>query len=488
MRKAVLTILVVAAMMLGYVPQASAIVAGAGYTTFDAAKPDSCLNSKNGINCNLYEKKQDVYMSGGPTAGGLSDGWYYFAVLVPGAQNGGFVDGAEGNLSDTTKHMGKGSKDKGSGDDVSNRTFRVENKLIVEYHGTHKWGVTPNGKDILQLAPYDDTSNNGGVYILAICQVGATSPSQCKYDAFKVKKKGGKPGGPPGGEEDPFPTIAGKKYYDANVSGEWEAGEVGIEGWAIELTDVALGITNIILTDVNGDFSVEVLPGTYVVSEMLPLSTAWMQTGNILDQSLATGAALVDLRNDKTYEVIVDFGDTVMGLYFGNVCLGFGGGHTPGFWHNINGQEVFESDLAGSLSLVVGLNLRNADGSHFDPVNHAELSAWLVSTNAVNMAHKLSSHLAAMELNVYHDFVADDAVIYAPGVSGASVTGFIALSTVLDLADASLGLYGYTPEGHSERETQTVLKNAIDDANNDKNFLQAGPASCPLPVFTLPTL
>jgi hypothetical protein len=34
---------------------------------------------------------------------------------------------------------------------------------------------------------YDDTNNPGGVYILAVCEVGATSDSQCKFDAFKVR-------------------------------------------------------------------------------------------------------------------------------------------------------------------------------------------------------------------------------------------------------------------------------------------------------------
>src|SRR5206468_12328431 len=42
----------------------------------------------------------------------------------------------------------------------------------------------------IRLMPYDDTTNNGGVYILAICSLDngyPVSPSDCKYDAFKVK-------------------------------------------------------------------------------------------------------------------------------------------------------------------------------------------------------------------------------------------------------------------------------------------------------------
>jgi hypothetical protein len=165
----------------------SAFAAGnAAYTTFDSTV-GGCLNgSPNGINCNIYDSKDSVYMNGGPTGGnGLDDGSYYFAVLTPGSQNGGFVDGATGNLSDTT--AGGTTGDAGSGDDVSNRTFTVTDGLISAYGGTHANGTDPQGNPIIGLAPFDDTNNPGGVYILAICKSGSTSPSDCKYDAFKVK-------------------------------------------------------------------------------------------------------------------------------------------------------------------------------------------------------------------------------------------------------------------------------------------------------------
>ncbi|HEY5926949.1 MAG TPA: hypothetical protein VIV11_34920, partial [Kofleriaceae bacterium] len=99
------------------------IVAGAGYTTFDEAL-GGCLNgaNPNGINCNAYDRKEHVFMSGGPNhpQNGLSDGTYFFAVLTPGSQNAGFLDGANGNLSDTV--VGGTAGDNGSGDDVGNRT------------------------------------------------------------------------------------------------------------------------------------------------------------------------------------------------------------------------------------------------------------------------------------------------------------------------------------------------------------------------------
>jgi hypothetical protein len=163
---------------------AGAAVGGAGYTTFDATQ-GGCLDSPNGVNCNNYTSKDDVYMSGGPSAGGIKTaGDYFFAVLAPGSQHGGFIDGADGNLSSPN-------------DTAANRTFSVGsdnngNPVITGYAGNapsetpHLTGTSLNGKFIIQLSPYDDTPNPGGVYILAICESGATSPSQCKFDAFRV--------------------------------------------------------------------------------------------------------------------------------------------------------------------------------------------------------------------------------------------------------------------------------------------------------------
>jgi hypothetical protein len=166
----------------------------AGYTTFNIEGPPpavlGCLDNPTGVDCNNYETKFNVFMSGGPATGnsGLPDGTYFFAVLVPGSQNGGFIDGQPGNLSDTTAWLG--THDDGSGDDVANRTFTVANHEISGYGGTHEGGVSSDhtgNRRILQLMPYDDTENNGGVYILAICVENATDPSECKFDAFRVQ-------------------------------------------------------------------------------------------------------------------------------------------------------------------------------------------------------------------------------------------------------------------------------------------------------------
>ncbi|HWG08362.1 MAG TPA: hypothetical protein VN672_05080 [Solirubrobacteraceae bacterium] len=185
---------------LAAIAPTGALAAGnAAYTTFDPAIEDGgftggCVHGSE-VNCNTYASKQDVYLNGGPTGGnGLANGEYFFAVLAPGCQNGGFIDGADGNLSDTTAGTGgSGCSDGGAGggDPVSNRTFTVNAGAISAYGGTHATGTAENGNEIIAAFPYDDTPNPGGVYILAICPVGATSAAPCKFDAFKVKASGG---------------------------------------------------------------------------------------------------------------------------------------------------------------------------------------------------------------------------------------------------------------------------------------------------------
>lgn len=436
-------------------------MASAGYTTFDATL-QGCKNggpNPNGVNCNSYESKAHVYMSGGPQhkVSGLADGTYFFAVLAPGAQNAGFIDGAEGNLS--SPH-----------DTVANRTFTITGNEISAYAGTHAQGTAPNGRAIIGLAPFSDTPNAGGVYILAICKSGATTSSECKYDAFRIREGGDDPNDP----EPQFPIIAGGKYYDANLDGKWNNGEVGIGGWPIDYQD---GISGTIITAGDGTFAQMMLADTYSFSERLPTNdTVWFQTGNTVDQSAATpGLVSVTLHPNMTYTITVEDDATVTGIFFGNVCVGAGGGHTLGFWSNKNGQRrITSSDVAALASL----NLRNFAGQHFNPTSKAEIRPWLLNATAKNMAYMLSVQMAAHVLNVRTGFVDGDAFVHAPGTESAGSHGFAALDDLVAEANALLGLHEFVAGGHPARSHMEALKNAFDRANNNKNFLQPSPATC----------
>jgi hypothetical protein len=79
---------------------------------------------------------------------------------------------------------------------------------------------------LIQLAPYDDTTNPGGVYILAACSLDGgypVDPSDCKYDAFKVKAEGCVEGcGPP-----PAADLYGSKTASPEFTREfnWTIGK-----------------------------------------------------------------------------------------------------------------------------------------------------------------------------------------------------------------------------------------------------------------------
>lgn len=448
-----------------------AVVSGAGFTTFDVTA-GGCNDGPNGVNCNNYSSKDKVYMTGGPSAGGLSAGSYYFAVLAPGHQNDGFVEGAVGNLSDAVAPAGATVGDSGGGDDISNRTFTVtvgaDGVRTISYAGTHATGVSPSGRPIVALGPYDDTDNPGGVYILALCAVGAVRSSDCKYDAFRI---------PTGDGGNPFATVSGAKYYDANTNGQRDPGEVGIANWEIYYTD---HVSDIIRTDESGAFSIQMTEDSYCFVESLGGST-WLQTGNLVDQTTVSGGASTALRADKSYAISVIGGSSIAGLNFGNICTGAGGGLTLGYWSNKNGQARIGAD---DLAVLVALHLRDAGGADFDPASATQVRSWLLNATATNMAYMLSAQLATMKLNVFNGDVNGSGLVYAPGSISANVNGFATVDALMAEADVELQDHALTLSGSPYRAYQEALKSALDNANNNRSFVQPGPASCPIPTLT----
>src|SRR4051794_10815852 len=118
------------------------------------------------VNLNHYAAKEDVYLNGGPginapdSAAGLPAGTYSFQVTDPSGKT----------LLST--------------DPVSCRQFTVDDSGVIRSvapsgAGAHKTGT--DGEDgglTVQLFPYDDTPNNGGVY-----KVWATPTSALDCDA-----------------------------------------------------------------------------------------------------------------------------------------------------------------------------------------------------------------------------------------------------------------------------------------------------------------
>jgi hypothetical protein len=220
-----------------------AAVSGAAFTTFnahvDGSGKDVCKNSA--INCNIYGDKTYVWLNGGPAANGLGpDGQYFFTVLEPGGQP---------NPNDQD-HV----KDKNLSDDYDcyqNRIFTVTNGEVSAYAGNYdcstagytnytkfrhwlddgKSGAKPNWKvPYIRLYPYSDTTNPGGVYIMAICSLDKgypVEPRDCKYDAFKVKK----------GKLPYSFMLSGIKFQDTYADGVKDPAAIdpGLSGWTIKI-------------------------------------------------------------------------------------------------------------------------------------------------------------------------------------------------------------------------------------------------------------
>ena len=109
------------------------------------------------MNFNHYDSKQDVYLDGGPgpgapaTAAGLDDGTYVFQVTDP-----------SGKVLLST-------------DPARCRQFTVSGGLITAVVDTdceHLTGLdVDHGATTVQLFPYADTPNNGGVYKVWVTKV-----------------------------------------------------------------------------------------------------------------------------------------------------------------------------------------------------------------------------------------------------------------------------------------------------------------------------
>jgi hypothetical protein len=266
------------------------------------------------------------------------------------------------------------------------------------------------------------------------------------------------------GEVDPS-SVGGVKFYDTDTDGVRDAGEPGIAAWNIDVTGAA---TTTVATDAAGAYTLEVAAGTYDIAEQSSVGP-WDQT--------APASGFYD-------DVIVGVDQQLTGLDFGNVCVGDGAGtaRSKGFWTNKNGSAAF-AGIAGALTSLQALNLRDAAGSNFNPATYAQLNKWLSGATATNMAYMLSAQLAAVHLDVLAGYVSAGALVQAAGTASANANGYATIGAIIAEANAALGVDGSTPDGDPNRATQEVLKNILDRAANNAGYVEAGPADCPAPSF-----
>ena len=494
------------ALLITAVPQqAFANFTGAIFTTTE---------NGNTVDGNIYLAKcgeEGVWINGGPQQNnpGLPPDYYVFQVTDP---------------------SGKWLL---STDPAANRQVHVgpNGRFDALNGGTHaKNELSDPTRIVVELCPFLDTPNPGLEYkawltpvsaftlaggsltcnpsdldptIAADCQVSnlaAFTNDNSKTDNFKA---------PPGELPLPLPgSLAGKKFYDANLNQTLDtspdplAGEPGIAQWRFQICNTGLPSSGgavpydtcvVLESSTLGIWGATALDlSTYTIEEIIPTGRAsWVQT---CPAGLSSCTPVPSLGGSSSCSVTsfaspppsgtsgipasTGFTCTLAGsppaaaqLNFGNVCLGAGGGLTLGFWSNKNGQALFGDD---DLALMVTLNLRNPNGSAFDPISYPAFRTWLLSANATNMAYMLSAQLAAMELNVFNGKVDGSAPVYAPGLNAL---GFISVNNLMVAANTELGLHGLVPSDSPYRAYQEALKNALDRANNNQNFVQAGPCT-----------
>lgn len=438
------------ASLLAAGPVAADAITGAIYTS---------LAGGITVNGNNYDLKADVYLNGGPNnaqcnSGALPPGNYYFQVTSP--------DGATLLSSDA----------------IAEREFAVSGGVIETYLGTTHDVVDndgPCGGIAIQLIPYADTPNSGGVYKVWVTRVsdftafctsaaclepgnsaslGGFKPGHIKTDNFRVAQTDTPPPPPPPPEE--TGNLDVYKFYDANANGVWDSGEPPLPGWPMTVFPPLLGDTQ--LTDSYGladwqDLSV----GSYGVLEGTSILGAWFQSAPVDGSGTALNPVAVEIAANTT--TLVEFG---------NYCMVPSGGKTLGFWSNKNGFKQMNdgSSVASELALLSGYNLRTANGTDFNPADYQTFRTWILGATATNMAYMLSAQLAAMVLNVEAGFV-DGSAYYIP--YGGTIDALLAA------ANTSLDTYNLTTAGSPQRAYQETLKNHLDALNNGAPVIPATP-------------
>jgi hypothetical protein len=413
-------------------------VPGAVFTSKSVNGPCDTVDS------NIYASKLDVYVNGGPKGAngpGLpaSTKWY-----VQVTDPSGFTVLGTSTFNPTPP-----------------TTTPVDTDALGKFAKCYRL------YDIVSSAPgllgYLDTPNNGGEYKVWVSEVPNFANDQTKTDNFKVRNDFVPP------QETSRITI--RKYYDANANGVYDSGDQELFDWKVDLlTPNIAKLTAPAIYDGLPD-------GVYTTREYAPIEKIWTATGvqvngltvpNGASSSVILNSAVVTLARPDVTDVTVAYG---------NVCTGAGGGFTLGFWSNKNGEAAM-APMAASLSLLASYNLKTATNADFDPTKYADFRNWLLNGNAVNMKYMLSVQLATMVLNVKVKSDIANTLIYAPGTNSALSTGFARLGDVMTEANNVLGDIGVVvPVGMTLRNYQEYLKNALDNANNNKTFVQSTPCA-----------
>jgi hypothetical protein len=291
---------------------------------------------KNGhtVNQNIYRDKCDVYLDGGPGPGAppssaaLPEGWYYFQVTDP-----------SGKVLLST-------------DDVENRQFYVNESGVIAAAIDHPIRIDRDGTEygarVIQLCPYDDTPNSGGVYKVWVTRqedydmdLGGRHgfiPAFSKTDNFKVAKK------------PPTQHLTITKFKDCNFNGQHDPGEAWLSGWYLWITPP--DGPDYVGPEFQTPLTLDAWPGVWTVREIIV--DDWLQTALIID-----GVP----RNPISDTAAVTFGtrDEDHSIVFGNIPLGC---IRACKFYDRDGdgeKDCGEPPVAGIRFILVGTDITAAD-------------------------------------------------------------------------------------------------------------------------------
>lgn len=483
------------------------------------------------VNGNLYSSLADVYLNGGPQNGAcapassaLTPGTYYFQVTDPSGATLLSNDAASNRIV-TIGNDGLLDGYSGTHTQAAGKCPSPNISVAMCTDGTNiLCNNTPNpgGEYKTWLIPTGNATVNTDGIGLTFTQAGV------KTDNFKAP-----PTAPPGCPDASNPNcpspppatvdLVGFKFYDANANGIFDGSvtpgnpgsvaytgsDTPIDNWLIQMSPASnfnvstqsagSGASCSYTGGLLGEFDFTVLADTlgsqnpYTFSEAHPVilkngvyvaDPTWFQTAPVPP---GTG----------TETDVSTTPQTPVG--FGNLCVGAGGGLTLGFWSNKNGGAILTGSSTGKtisnisstfyLSLINGSYLRNASGANLNNTfgSFSGFSSYLLNANATNMAYMLSAQYITMALNVDSGNVKGTSLVYCPACNGANVNGFISTSGLLtevetQLAYCGTGTLGSTPcvVGSTSplRTYWQGLETALDNANNNKTFVQPNANSC----------
>ena len=365
------------------------------------------------VNVNIYDHKSDVYIDGGPEhpgSAGLPDGSYCVQVTDPSGQT--ILGRSDPGVVTVV-----------GGEFIA--CYQLSSTVKSASSGFTQYG-------------YDDTPNEGGEYKVWV-SMDCTFPNNLsKTDNFQVEN------------ECERGTIEVTAFYDANANGIKDGAEQDMVGWRFDVFQHHnLQVTK--RTPRTGFVRV----GDYAMIAGTPLQLNWVHT---------TPARFECALEEYGYQEVS----------FGNTCLGAGGASSIALWSNKTGQRLITAD---DLTFLSSLSLRDAKGVDINPATSKAFSDWALNATTANMAYPLSAQLAAMELNVRHGNVNGTALVYAPDLlayatGGINNLGFISINDLMAAAAAETQAHALTKLNSPDRPYQEALSAALDNSNNNKNFVQ----------------